>query len=273
MSDFEQKQARKREEIQKLRNEIKSREESGEDVVEEKVALIEKIYMEEPSEEERNGFDQWLAQIPENSLEKPIAVVGIEEIERFLPQYSNYSGGRIALFFTKEVFSLDELQAIMESFSHQDPLFEISITRHSDNLISIGIGDKLRNGSIRFDGEYFGHYHPTRVELENKEILPDCFTAGLMPSAGDIKGFLKNVESIKEGTKIFSKNGYVSIGPAGEGGDYDKNLNEFKQKYFDLFLGENKLGLKSDEEVKEYFKENFGLEIDFHYSEQASRDI
>ncbi|MBI5913050.1 hypothetical protein HY839_01250 [Candidatus Azambacteria bacterium] len=271
MPNFEKKQARD-EEIQRMRNEIKTKEEGGEDVTEEKIAVIEKIYTYEPSEEERNGFDAWLAHMPENSVEKPIVVANIEEIERVLPQYSNYSGEKVNLFFTKEVFLPDELQAIMENFSHGDPAFEISITRHSDDLISIGIGDTLRNGSIIFDGEYFGHYHPTRSTLENKEELPDCFVAGLMPSAGDIKGFLKYEESVKGGTKIFSKNGYVFIKPLEEEGSFDQKLDEFKQNYFDLFLGENRLNLKSDEEVKEYFKENLGFDIDFHYFEQASRE-
>lgn len=271
MANFEQEQSRDVE-IQNAKDEIRMREDAGEDVEREKIALIEKIYSEDSSKEEKEGFDEWFLHVPENSSEKPISVASIEEIERFLPKYSNYNGERITLFFAKETFLPDELQMIMENFSRRDPSFEISITKHRDDLISMGIGGKIRNTSVDFGGKYLGHYHPTRFELENKEALPNCFIAGLMPSAGDLKGFLNHPESVREGTKIFSKNGYVSFQLSEEEGNYDKSLEEFKQKYFDLFLGENKLGLKSDEEVKEYFKENFGTEISFHYYKEESSD-
>jgi len=219
--------------IQELRDQVAIKESAGEDATKEKIALIEKLYAINYTEEEKKAFDDWLAQVSESSAEKPIIINNVEEITGFLPQNGNYRGERINLFFKKEVFLPDELQAILEMFSQGNPSFEISVVRHGNNLISVGIGDKVRNGSTILDGEYFGHYHPTQFELENEEALPNCFTMGLMPSAGDVKGFLKHSESVKEGTRIFSKNGYVFIKPALETENIDQVLGEFSQKYFD----------------------------------------
>ena len=258
----------KRRAIQELRDQVAIKENAGEDATKEKITLIEKLYDIDYTDEEKKAFDDWLARVPESSAEKPIIINNVEEVARFLPQNGNYRGEKINLFFKKEAFLPDELQAILEMFSQDNPSFEISVVRHGNNLISVGIGDKARNGSTILDGEYFGHYHPTQFKLENEEVLPSCFTMGLMPSAGDVKGFLKHFESVKEGTRIFSKNGYVFIKPALETENIDQVLGEFSQKYFDLFLGLNKLGLKSDEEVVNYFKENFGFDIEFHYFNQ-----
>lgn len=254
--------------IQELRDQVAIKENVGEDATKEKIALIEKLYAIDYTDEEKKAFDDWLARVSESSAEKPIVINNIEEVARFLPQNGNYRGEKINLFFKKEAFLPDELQTILEMFSQDNPSFEISVVRHGNNLISVGIGDKVRNGSTILDGEYFGHYHPTQFELENEEALPSCFTMGLMPSAGDVKGFLKHFESVKEGTRIFSKNGYVFIKPAVEIENLDQVLGEFSQKYFDLFLGLNKLGLKSDEEVADYFRKNFGFDIEFHYFRQ-----
>ena len=254
--------------IQELRDRVIIKESAGGDSTQEKIALIEGLYDIDYTDEEKKAFDDWLARVPESSAEKPIIINKIEEIERFLPQHGNYRGEKINIFFIKDVFLPGELQAILERFSQNNPPFEISVVRNGDNLISVGIGGKVRNGSTIFDGEYFGHYHPTQFKLENKEALPSCFTMGLMPSAGDVKGFLKNSESVKEGTRIFSKNGYLFIKPTQETENIGQVLGEFSQKYFDLFLGLNRLGLKSDEEVADYFKKNFGFDIEFHYFNQ-----
>jgi len=251
--------------IQELRDQVAIKENANEDATKEKITLIEKLYAIDYTDEEKKAFDDWLARVPESSAEKPIIINDVEEIARFLPQHGNYRGEKINLFFKKEIFLSDELQAILEMFSQDNPFFEISVVRNGDNLISVGIGDKVRNGSTILDGEYFGHYHPTQFKLENEEALPSCFTMGLMPSAGDVKGFLKHFESVKKGTRIFSKNGYAFIKLSLETENIGQVLDEFSQKYFDLFLGLNKFGLKSDEEVADYFRENFGFDIEFHY--------
>lgn len=95
--------------------------------------------------------------------------------------------------------------------------------------------------------------------------MPLSFVAGLMPSRGDLIVFFKFPESVKGGTKIFSKNGYAHIKPIRKIENQDLALREFEEKYFDLFLGENKFDFKSDKEVIKYFEEKFGLEIQFNY--------
>ena len=240
--------------------------------LQEKIVLIEEKLAIEYSEQERRCFDQWLSQLPENSLEKPIAITNIDEITSFLPKVPNYKNESINLFFAKEEFVPDELQSILEKFSKANPSFEISLVKHNGTVISIGIGNKIRNGSTILSGEYFGHYHPTQIEIENKESLPYCFVAGLMPSAGDIKGFLKHNESVMKGTRIFSKNGYVLIKPTAETKDFDKAIESFNQNYFDLFLGINKFDFKSDDEVVKYFKAAFGFDVEFHYFDQEKTD-
>jgi len=242
--------------------------------LQEKILVIEKKLSIEYSEEEKESFNQWLSQVPENSLEKPMTITDIDDIETFLLQMPNYKEDKINLFFTKKEFTKEELQAILEKFSKTNPSFEISLVKHGNNVISIGIGNKVRNGSTILSGEYFGHYHPTQIRLENSENLPYCFVEGLMPSAGDIKGFLKHPESVRNGTRIFSKNGYIFIKPTAKTEDFSQAVEDFSQNYFDLFLGVNRFDFKSDDEVLRYFKERFCFEVSFHYfdKEKAGND-
>lgn len=231
----------------------------------EKLTRIEKSLGTEYSEEERASFDTWLAGVPENSAENPLSIVEAEEVLGFLPSVGNYRGDKINLYFGKDTFDYIDLQSILEKFSQTNPNFEISVIRNNGKLISVGVGDKLRNRSTTFDGEYFGHYHQTQFALENSEVLPDSFVRGLLPSAGDVKGFFKHAEAVKEGTRIFSKNGYVLVKPI-EGLEVRAtDLENFCASYFDLFAGENKLEFKTDEEVADYFRQKLGFEVEFHY--------
>lgn len=233
--------------------------------ISEKLALLEKLHNIDYSPEEKNSFDNWLSQTQNTSIETASPINNLEEALQFLPPAGNYTDKKINLYFQKENLTTNDMQSLMESFSKNNPDFEISLVKNSDNLIAVGVGGKIRNASTTFDGEYFGHYHPTQFEFKNKESLPDCFNLGLMPSAGDIKGYLKHAEAVKNGTRIFSKNGYVLIKPLETVNKIDQNLNDYSEKYFDLFLNVNKLNLKTDAEVSDYFKKNFGLEITFKY--------
>jgi hypothetical protein len=238
----------------------------------EKIIFLKEKLNIKYSEKEKESFDKWLSKIPESSIEKPIGIENTKEIFGFLPSSANYKGERINLFFTQtREFESNELQTILEDFAKKDSSFEISLVKNRDNLISIGIGNKTGNSSTILEGEYFGHYHPTKIELKNKNILPNCFSNGLMPSAGDIKGFLKHKESVKNGTRIFSKNGYVFIKPIAEIENIDQSLEEFSEKYFDLFLGINKFNFKSDNDAIKYFSEKLGFKMEFHYK-KINRD-
>ncbi|MBU4216983.1 hypothetical protein L6270_04095 [Candidatus Parcubacteria bacterium] len=235
-------------------------------VTNEKVATIESKLKVSYSDAEKVAFYDWFLQIPENSINKPITVSTVDEVIEMLPKNANYTDEKINLFFSKENFLPSELHLILSSFAKLNNSFEISIVKHSDELISISIGNKSRNSGIIFSEEYFGHYHPTGFEFEKAKELPICFVAGLMPSSGDLKGYFKFPETIKNVTRIYSKNGFVEIKPVGEMKNKDQELDEFRDKYFDLFIGVNKLNIKSDDEVVEYFREKFGLELKFDYN-------
>lgn len=235
-------------------------------LIDKKVSFIKQKLDIQYSQEEKDSFDLWLSKIPNNSSENPLTITNTEEITKLLPKNPNYTGEKVNLFFTKEEFSINDLHEILENFARQNPIFEISIVKHSDTLISIGIGNKLSNcSSLKMGENEFGHYHPNQFNFANKEILPDCFVAGLMPSSGDIKGFLKYPKLIEKGTRIYSKNGYILIQPDFNNQKDEDNINDYKLKYFDLFFGENNLGFKTDEEASKYFKEKIGLQIEFHY--------
>jgi len=121
---------------------------------------------------------------------------------------------------------------------------------------------------MRMDGDYFGHYHPTEnFILEKPEDLPKSFLQGLLPSPGDIRGFLKNPDAIKKGTRIYSKNGYVLVSFGGALENPSEAVEKYKRAYFDLFLGNNKLGFSSDEDVADYFREQFQINLQFFINE------
>lgn len=239
------------------------------DVPDEQVRLIEEKLDLEYTQTEVEGFDEWWCQFNYSSLQAPIEVADMRQVFNFMPAYPNYTDMQVNLFFKKQTgFTSDELQSIMETFSKKDPVFEVSLVKHSSGVISIGIGGKVRNSSTIFSGEYFGHYHPTQFSLEGLEGLPDCFVAGLMPSAGDIKSFFRFPQAVSQGTRIFSKNGYVFIKLSGQMDNLEEILEQFRQSYFGLFAGINNLPFKTDIEAIPYFKGAFGLDISFYYFDQ-----
>lgn len=256
-----------------LKKAIELKEKNGTDVTAEKIQLIEKINNIQYSPEEKIAFDNWKKEIPPNSREQPIQIDDSQEALGFLPEVPNYTEGAVNLFFYSTAgFSGDNLDRIFKSFSQKNPNFEISITQDSDHLISIGIEDKTRDKSMNMGGRYYGHYHPTgNFVLEKPEELPLSFVLGLLPSPGDIRGFLKNPDAVKEGTRIYSKNGYILITPHGKFDNPNEIAEEYKRMYFDLFLGTNKFGFLSDEDVAKYFQEHFQMDMQFFPTESGQK--
>ena len=248
-----------------LRRSIELKEKDGADTTAEKIGLIEKINNIQYSSEEKTSFDNWKKETPLNSKDQPIQIDDSKEILGFLPEVPNYTEGPVNLFFSLPTgFSDDDLDGIFKLFSQKNPNFEISIVQYTDDVISVGMGDKIRNKSTNLDGQYYGHYHPTgNFVLENPEKLPNSFMLGLLPSSGDVRGFLKNPDVVKNGTRIYSKNGYVLITPSVKFDNPDEAVEEYKRIYLDLFLGVNKFGFSSNEDVAKYFQEHFKMDLQF----------
>jgi len=207
------------------------------------ISLIKEKYNISYTEEEKELFDNWKKNIPENSPQNPIKISGIGEIFAYLPQCGNYKEEQLNLYFSKEQFSEQELHKILENFSRNNPDFEISVEKLADNLISIAVGNKTGGSKVLGRGEDFGHYHPTSFEFENRDLLPEPFNKGLLPSGGGIHGWYKNFE--------------------------EETLKHYIRDYLDLFLGENKFNFKTSEEAIKYFKDDFGLDIEFHYYKES----
>lgn len=248
-----------------LRSIIALKEQIGGDVTKEKVELIEKINNVQYSPEEMESFDNWKRDIPRSSMEQPIKIDEPQKVLSFLPNAANYTDEAVNMFFSLSTdVGVDDLDTIFKSFSQHNPNFEISITQYSGTLLSIGIGDKTRDKSMRMDGAYYGHYHPVgNFKLEQPETLPSSFVLGLLPSPGDIRGFLKNPEAVKGGTRIYSTLGSVVVTPRERFENPDEIVAEYKRAYFDLFLGTNKFGFTSDEDMIQYFKDHFQIDLQF----------
>ena len=219
------------------------------------------------TEEEKKKFQEWKEKLTVNSFEKPITIRNINEIVSVLPTAPNSTGKKIEIFFKKDVDFTDiELQQIFKNFSASNPEFEIGVTRFKDEILSIDIGNKERSSNNE-NGEYFGHYHPisNAKNIQNQEKLPESFLAGLMPSRGDLIGWEKFFKKGQKINRIFSKNGYIEVGvPDNFAGFSKENLEEFGSKYFDLFYGKNSIGIKTEEEMIDYFNDKFALTIKIH---------
>jgi len=89
-----------------------------------------------------------------------------------------------------------------------------------------------------------------------------------LPSPGDIRGFLKNPDAVKEGTRIYSRNGYVGVTLNSQFDNPDEIVEEYKKMYFDLYLGKNGFGFTSNEDVAKYFHDKFQINLEFYQSEE-----
>ena len=232
-----------------------------------KIEEIRNLLKIEYTEEEKREFEEWKENLPQNSLESPISVSGAIEIVGLLPSSPNWQKEHAEIFFHKEVgFLEDELIEIFKAFSVTNPKFEISLTKLIGGIISITIGNKESGGANK-SGECYGHYHPTLIieKIPNKDKLPGLFLEGMMPSRGDL---LVWEESFKKGQKInriFSKLGYIEVEVQKDfKGFFPESIAEFTPAYFDLFLGENHLGFKTEGEAINYFKDKFSWDVRVH---------
>ncbi len=180
-------------------------------------------------------------------------------------------GEDVRVYFGAEHFSDADLEELMRRFcALQTSSFEIALVRYGERCLQVSIGNKSRHFVRDFgSGEYFAHSHPAELYSppENSDETPPCFRAGILPSGGDVRGFIKAPHAIANGTRVFSKNGHSFIRPI-EGAHAD--AADYSAKYLDLFLGKNALGLETDEEVIDYFRNMLGLELSFAYNSPAA---
>ena len=211
----------------------------------------------------KKGFDGWLANVPENSFEAPIIAQTLDDVIAVLPKFPNYTYEPINIFFHCDT-SDASLEEIFKTHIAQNQNFEISVVKHNKDIISVGLGSKIRNTSTIPEGEFFGHNHPI-LELGSKTKLPSLFIKALLPSPGDIKGYSKFVETIKNGTRIYSPYGFVIITPL-ESFNI-ANIADYSSKYFQLFNDKNEFDWNNDRDVSNYFESKFNLKLEFYLSE------
>jgi len=219
--------------------------------IDEKVARIRATLGIVYTEEEIRMFENWERKLPQNSIESPIYVGSVKDVLDFLPSAPNMNNKDVEIFFGKiDGFSDRELIAIFEDFSKKSPTFEITLEIFNKDSISIHIGNKEACYGIT-ETEY-GHYHPTDI-LKNiliKENLPEVFLEGLMPSRGDLVYWERKFMSGQHTMRIFSKIGYVEVIAPQDFAIFDTSrVDEFAKKYFDLFLGQNTLGINTHEDL------------------------
>lgn len=233
-----------------------------------KIEKIRNLLKIDYTEKEKNDFNKWKENLPENSLDNPIKVKNVNEIFNFLPSSPNWQKEDIKIAFQKEGgFTEKQLKEIFYGFSLNSPEFEIGLSIISEDKIYIIVGDKEGYNSGE-GGENYGHYHPISLieKIKEKNDLPEIFISGLMPSRGDLVSWEKYFKKGQRITRIFSKNGYLEVEAADnfKGFNID-NIASFASKYFDLFLGKNELGIKTEKDMIEYFNDKFLLNIKTYY--------
>lgn len=229
------------------------------------IKTIQEHYGLDVSEEERRIFADWLTS-QASSLEQPIRLERTEQALEYLPAAPNPEEKGVEVYF-EVAHSADDLHEVLDRWREGNPAFEIALHAYTDHVFSVEVGTKM-GGTAPHDGaRYIGHYHPM-IAYENPDVLPEAFVKGVMPSSGDIKGFLKHPAAVRGGTRIVSAGGcaVVSLIEESDPPALDETTEEkiaiFKAKYLNLFKGENSLDARSNEDVAQLLTK-FGLHIEF----------
>lgn len=233
--------------------------------------VLQKIKVEY-SPEEKKEFDVWKEHAKKSSVEVPLSLESAHELYELFPNVPNYE--RKAFGFFVDFKNKNKENEAHEFFSEfvkgKGKMYEATTTRLENDTWWFGVGNKTGSSSDVHEGWYFGHSHPSKLNnlIQKKDTLPELFEKCVMPSAGDLRGYLKEflLKKEKEVTRIYSEFGWsdISILEKMNKKEIEENLNEYAETYFDLFLGENKMGFNSLKESQEYFRKKFGLSITFH---------
>jgi hypothetical protein len=221
------------------------------------IETIASLYNLNPSQEEKDDFDEWLSK-QASTLENPISILNENDILNYLPQSGNYTGNRVEVFFSGAE------KSFLDAIHHYKGSFEIAIHKYSEQIFSVEIGSKTGGVSPKEDALYIGHFHPD-IAIQNLDI-PEIVRAELIPSPGDIKGFLKNRQSIANGTLIVSAHGESSVHLTDDlnnitNDEIETRLKSFSEKYFDIFLNKNPFSWLTEEDVIAFYKKQFALDI------------
>jgi hypothetical protein len=236
--------------------------------------LIEKSGLGKFSEEEKKEFDSWKQNIPLSSLESPLGGKSAEDILDLLPNVPNHTKEQVGFFVEiKEELLVD---TIFEKFVKEKNQYELATEKVSDLVFFFSVGARTHGVGKKNKGFFYAHSHPdvfSAFELDEKKQknLPILFNKGVLPSEGDLQIFLSENEIKKganeeSGEKIYSKNGWIEIKQSGDV-DIKKipfKLEKYRDAYFELFSGRNEFGFTTIEGTKEYFKNNFQLDLEYH---------
>ncbi len=186
-----------------------------------------------------------------------------------MPKVANYTDHKISLFLKKPQLNHAKFNEFFNNFCKTNPGYEIEIFIIRNDLIEVCIGSKI-SCFKNIQGVSVGHNHPNlNVLKERSDLLPSIVMARFLPSPGDLKCFIKYSNYQKGGIKIFSEFGHSLIKFSIDTADkLQTNINDYENKYFDLFLGNNKFDFNSDEKFIEYFKNVLGLELEIYYDKR-----
>jgi len=228
-----------------------------------RIAALIRRYDLAVSADERQAFEDWDTQRSRDAIAISHPADALAHLSPAPKPGHERAEVRFALRHTAE-----ELHAVLDAWRMEDPRFEIAVHDHGPEEFSVEIGNKMGGTSPREDALYVGHYHPT-LAYPIASDLPAAFVRGVMPSGGDVRGFIRYPAAIRNGTRIYAADAVaeLSLAKPSESYAFDiaaaRALDEFTGAYFALFEGENRLGIHTDNEVATLFLDRFGLRVTF----------